>query len=85
MTFRKFTALASIATLFTFSGCGGGGDMRMAGIEGTGFASGAITGFGSVIVNGITFNTNSATFTIDGRPGSSVRSIPATAPARPTA
>jgi uncharacterized protein DUF5666 len=69
MRLKDFTPLAVVAALVAFTGCGGGSDMRMAGIEGTGFASGVITGFGSVIVNGITFNTNSATFMIDGRPG----------------
>jgi hypothetical protein len=66
---KQFAPLAVVAALVAFTGCGGGSDMRMAGIEGTGFASGTITGFGSVIVNGITFNTSSATFMIDGRPG----------------
>ncbi|HJS21590.1 MAG TPA: DUF5666 domain-containing protein [Steroidobacteraceae bacterium] len=69
MNLKDFTVLAVVATLVAFTGCGGGRDMRMAGIEGTGFASGTVTGFGSVIVNGITFNTNTATFTIDGQPG----------------
>ena len=55
---------------------GGGGGEQVAGIDGRGAPSavgvvslGTITGFGSVIVNGQTFNTNSATFTIDGQPG----------------
>jgi hypothetical protein len=70
MRLKDFTPLGFVAALVAFTGCGGGGsDMRTAGIEGTGFASGTITGFGSVIVNGITFNTNAATFVIDGSPG----------------
>jgi hypothetical protein len=72
MRLKDLAQLALGATLLVLGGCGGGGgDNRMqnTGIEGTGFAMGTITGFGSVIVNGITFNTNTATFTIDGRPG----------------
>jgi hypothetical protein len=68
MTRKDFASMAMAATLVTFTGCGGG-DMRMAGIEGTGFVAGTVTGFGSVIVNDIEFNTNTATFTIDGRSG----------------
>lgn len=34
---------------------------------GVSFAVGPITGFGSVIVNGITYDTNAATFTMDGQ------------------
>ena len=57
--------------------CGGGGNEQVAGIDGRGnpvavgvVAKGTITGFGSVIVNGVTYNTSSATFTIDGSAGS---------------
>ena len=63
-----------IGTLVMAS-CGGGGE-QVAGIDSRGapsavgiVAKGTITGFGSVIVNGQTFSTNSATFTIDGQPG----------------
>lgn len=48
-------ALAFIASL-PLAGCGGG-----VGEEGTGYASGPITGFGSVIVNDIVFDDSSAT------------------------
>jgi hypothetical protein len=56
--------------------CGGGGE-QVAGIDGRGapaapasvVSKGTITGFGSVIVNGQTFDTSSATFIIDGEPG----------------
>lgn len=66
--------LISVALLM--AACGGGGE-QVAGIDGRGappsavgvVSLGTITGFGSVIVNGQTFNTNSATFTIDGQPG----------------
>jgi len=37
----------------------GGGDGRASGgIGGTGISKGTVTGFGSVIVNGVTFNTD---------------------------
>ena len=46
-----------------------GGDVT-AGIGGSGrVASGSITGFGSVFVNGIEFETDSATFNVDGTSG----------------
>jgi len=57
------------------AGCGGGNE-TVAGIDARGnpvasavAARGAITGFGSVIVNGVTYDTSSATFTIDGSDG----------------
>lgn len=39
------------------------------GIGGTGISQGTIEGFGSVIVNGVKFNTDNATFTVDDNPG----------------
>ncbi len=55
--------------------CGGGGD-SVAGIDGLGnpgrsavVSKGTITGFGSVIVNGVTYDTSNATFDIDGVAG----------------
>lgn len=42
----------------------------IAGITGTGIAMGTISSFGSVIVNGVTYNTDNATFTINGESGS---------------
>lgn len=57
------------------TGCGGGsggpaGDF--AGVDRPGapaIAFGAVTGFGSVIVNGVRYDTSKAAFRIDGRPG----------------
>ena len=69
MRLKSLGPLAIAAALFAFGGCGGGDRMRTAGIEGTGFAMGTVTGFGSVLVNGITFSTSAATFVIDGEPG----------------
>lgn len=45
---------------FTFSACGGGGvDLAGGGTSGTGISTGAITGFGSVVMNGVHFLTDS--------------------------
>lgn len=61
----------------TLAACGGGSD-RVAGIDGGGspapvandiVAQGRITGFGSVIVNGVRYDTSGATITIDDEPG----------------
>ena len=58
--------------------CGGGASGTVAGIDGggalppmaTGVTSqGPITGFGSIIVNGVRYDTSGATFTIDGVAG----------------
>jgi hypothetical protein len=55
--------------------CGGDGE-QIAGIDARGnpvavgvVSKGTITGFGSIIVNGVRYDTNSATFTIDGSAG----------------
>jgi hypothetical protein len=65
-----------IAAIF-LAACGGGGNEQVAGIDARGnpvavgiVSKGTITGFGSVILNGVTYNTSSATFTIDGITGS---------------
>ena len=50
------------------AGCGGG-ESQVTGIDRLGVSSGTVTGFGSVFVNGVEFETGSATFTIDGQPG----------------
>jgi hypothetical protein len=67
------TGGAILAAALAACGGGSGGDGGVAGIDSTGrpvtVATGAITGFGSVIVNGIRYETNGATFMIDGRLG----------------
>jgi hypothetical protein len=59
----------------TLAGCGGGDSLITAGPPGTGgtgvFAQGAISGFGSVIVNGIKFDDTQAGIELDGVIGSS--------------
>ena len=72
----KLNLILALGGALLAPACGGGGE-QVAGIDGRGsptpsagiFAKGSVTGFGSVIVNGVTYNTSSATFTIDGSPG----------------
>ena len=56
-----------IAVLVALNGCGGGGgDASLAGIGGTGkIASGTITGFGSILVNGIEYDIDSASLEVN--------------------
>ncbi|MDH3900428.1 MAG: DUF5666 domain-containing protein [Gammaproteobacteria bacterium] len=64
----RFIALA-VSGLIGASGCGGGGGGG--GSTGTGqLTSGVITGFGSVYVDGIEFETNQSSFSLDDGPGS---------------
>ena len=61
----KTTAIAAAIAL-ALTACGGGGG-DTAGIGGSGFVStGTITGFGSVYVNGVKFETDSSAFDIEG-------------------
>lgn len=68
--------LLVLGTAFVVA-CGGGGN-QMTGIDGGGspapvatniVSQGTITGFGSVIVNGVRYDTGSATINLDGSPG----------------
>lgn len=83
MNIRHAGATATLfATAMTLAGCGGGGGGNstaiqpppdpppIGGIEGTGLAVGEISGFGSVIVNGVRYDTSEATITVDDSPGS---------------
>ncbi len=70
----KLTALAAAVSLATLLTACGSGDSSSgtdtAGIGGSGFtSSGTITGFGSVFVNGVKFETTSTTFDIEGMAG----------------
>lgn len=75
---RTLRAFGLTALLFatTLAGCGGGGGGSTppapsgpgagnSGINGGGFARGAITGFGSIFVNGVEFSTSSATIRVE--------------------
>ena len=57
------------AVLATLVACGGGGG-TFAGIDRLGVSNGTISGFGSIIVNGVEYQTNNANFSIDDGPGS---------------
>jgi len=67
---RKVCLLSFMTVICVFfAGCGGGGSSSLAGggIGGTGItASGSITGFGSIFVNGIEFETAGASLDVDG-------------------
>ena len=67
---RKVCLLSFMTVICVFfAGCGGGGSSSLAGggIGGTGItASGSITGFGSIFVNGIEFETAGASRDVDG-------------------
>jgi hypothetical protein len=56
-------------TLGLVVACGGGGG-SVAGIDRLGVTTGSISGFGSVIVNGVEYDTDDADFDIDDGPGS---------------
>ncbi len=71
--------LINLLLVLSLAGCSGGGsnnDDSLAGIGGTGApaesgkATGSITGFGSIFVNGIEFDTSSSSIIIDGNVGS---------------
>lgn len=81
-TKRMWVGMAAGVAL-VMAGCGGGGGGgSTAGIDGTGatgpgdptdtgtVAFGAVTAFGSIFVNGVRFDTSSASITIDGENGS---------------
>jgi len=54
------------AFVIGLAACGGGTQVAGGGIGGTGISQGPITGFGSIFVNGVEFNTDSATIIKDG-------------------
>ena len=74
MKASRITLILSLATsLLMLAACGGGGDAASQTTSSTSAATvlsrGAITGFGSVHVNGQRFETGSTVFTINGEPG----------------
>ena len=79
MTMKTINILICSVVLAFASGCGGGGGGGAAppttpppvgGIGRTGIAVGPIATFGSVVVNGVRYETGGATFTINGVSGS---------------
>lgn len=63
---RRILAAALVAVLV--ASCGGGGGGTFAGIDRLGVTNGTITGFGSIIVNGIEYQTSNTTYDIDDNP-----------------
>ena len=59
--------LSSVLIAACGGGGGGGGSVAGGGIGGTGMTSGTVTGFGSVFVNGIEFETDGASRDVDDR------------------
>jgi len=73
MNNRILTAISGFLTVAMFTiitGCGGGGGGFDAGIDRLGVSAGTVTEIGSISVNGVKFDTGSATFDIDDSPGS---------------
>jgi hypothetical protein len=64
---KGFVAIFTMLLFVFITACGGGGGGSVAGggIGGTGVTSGSVTGFGSVFVNGIEFETDGARRTVD--------------------
>lgn len=71
---RKPLTVITLLCLATLNGCGGGSGTEATpptpppptgGIVRTGISVGPIANFGSIIVNGVTYNTDSATFTVN--------------------
>jgi hypothetical protein len=73
---KHWTLPAAIAVLLAACGGGGGGSSStggtpppVTGTTRTTFVTGAISGFGSVIVNGVHYESDSAKVTMEGKPG----------------
>ncbi len=76
--YRSGRIVLVLAAALMAAGCGGGGSGSdpvvnppppSGGIDRGGVAVGPIDGFGSVIVNGVRFDTSDAQFTVEGSPG----------------
>lgn len=65
--YLKSTLPAMLLALVALAGvsCGGSDQLAGGGIGGTGITSGTLTGFGSIFVNGVEFDTTGATRTVD--------------------
>lgn len=72
MMLNKLVKIYGLALTFAIAGCGGGSE-TFAGIDAGGTPApvvsiGTISGFGSVIVNGVRYDTASAAITVEGSP-----------------
>jgi Domain of unknown function (DUF5666) len=63
---HSLLTICALAALTLASGCGGGGSNTAGGpgVGGTGYANGPVTGFGSIIVNGVRFDDSSTSVSI---------------------
>ncbi|HWQ37923.1 MAG TPA: DUF5666 domain-containing protein [Burkholderiales bacterium] len=68
MNYQIVRNLFALCALLLGLGACGGGEVASGGTGGTGISSGAITGFGSIFVNGVEFSTSSATIRRDDAP-----------------
>lgn len=59
----------SIAIALSIASCGSSNDTASVNTDSSLVSTGSITGFGSVYVNGVKFETDSATFDVDGKSG----------------
>jgi hypothetical protein len=65
--FKLIQHAALLALIAVVTSCGGGGSNVAAGIGGTGqIASGSITKFGSIFVNGVEYDIDAASCSVDG-------------------
>jgi hypothetical protein len=65
---KRLTPLALGISILAMTSCGGGGGMiAEGGIGGTGVTMGRVSGFGSLFVNGVEFDTSSADFIYEGQ------------------
>ncbi|MCU7891913.1 MAG: hypothetical protein KZQ78_10005 [Candidatus Thiodiazotropha sp. (ex Ustalcina ferruginea)] len=64
---KLLISVMTVALIAMLYSCGGGGGSQVAdgGIGGTGVSMGRVTGFGSIFVNGIEFETDNASFTVN--------------------
>ena len=67
---RKFLLIGAMLLVASCGSGGGGDNVASGGIGGTGISAGAITGFGSVFVNGVEFDSSGASITVNGVPAS---------------
>ena len=68
--FKNWSLIAlALLVVFGFAACGGGGGSSGGGTGSTGMSIGVITAFGSIYVNGVEFDTDSAMIYIDDSPG----------------
>ncbi|HEB98347.1 MAG TPA: hypothetical protein ENJ05_02450, partial [Thiotrichales bacterium] len=69
-TSRYFSMTALTAAIaLGLTACGGGSSTTSSLDGSTASVTGVITGFGSIFVNGVEYETNGANITIDGQPG----------------